>query len=399
MIERARAGYLGILGTVALGVAAVLGVYGRFVHPLPGLPWPLLLVPLGALLTVPLFPPSSWKGRLRPWKDPLTLGAYLLLAGLFFFLAFLLSLRGLNLLLHPPGLLGRLFFPLSLLAPLGRLLPAPPGDLLLALGLATAATLWGVVEAAWVRVVRVTLRSPRIPPGTERLRVVQISDLHLGLIHDLRFLHRLVRKIRLLKPDLLVSTGDLVDGSLEGQEDVADLIREIRPRLGALAVTGNHEFYAGLEEALAFHRRCGFRVLRDAAVRVGPLWVAGVDDPGGKYGPTAPRADEEGLLEGWGEGGRRPYVLFLKHRPVVRRGTLGRFDLMLSGHVHGGQVFPWNLLARSAYRYARGLKRLRGAGRGAFLYVSAGTGTWGPPVRLFAPPEVTVFDLFPAKRR
>lgn len=397
MIDRARAGYLGIATTLGTATAVALGLYGRFVHPLPA--WlPAFLVLLLPLWGAPLLSPRAWRGRALPWKDPLTLGAYLALAWLFFFLVCLLLLRGLDLLLALPAALGRALPPLAFLARLGGLVPSPPADLLLALGMGGAATLWGVLEASWIRVVTVTLRSSRIPPETGRLRVVQISDLHLGLLHDLRFLRRLARTLRRLKPDLLVSTGDLVDGSLVGQEDVADLLRQVRPRLGALAVTGNHEFYAGLEEALAFHRRCGFRVLRDEAVRVGPLWVVGVDDPGGSYGPFAPRGDEEALLEGCGAGAKRPYVLFLKHRPVVRRGSLGRFDLMLSGHVHSGQVFPWSLLARSAYRYARGLKRLRGAGKGSYLYVSAGTGTWGPPVRFLAPPEVTVFDLYPKRR-
>jgi len=274
------------------------------------------------------------------------------------------------------------------LGALWRLMPAP-WDLGLALGVSVLAVAWGLGEASRGRVVRYVVGSDRLPPGTS-IRVVQISDLHLGMVNDRAFVARLCETLRGLEPHLLVSTGDLLDGPPEGLRDLAEALASVPHPLGAYAVLGNHEHYAGLEEAMEFHRACGMRILRDQWVPVGPLRIVGVDDPGYLSGPG--RSREEAEL--WGsvpEDG--VFTLALKHRPTVHRCSAGRFQLMLCGHVHGGQIFPFTLLALSAYRHSKGLKRLKGPFEGSLVYVSAGTGTWGAPVRLMAPPEVTVFQL------
>jgi predicted MPP superfamily phosphohydrolase len=172
------------------------------------------------------------------------------------------------------------------------------------------------------------------------------------------------------------------------------MLHEITPSLGKFAVTGNHEFYAGIDQALAFTAAAGFRVLRGEAVPVGDyLTVAGIDDPAGARREGAPLPDEVPLLA---KAQRNRFLLLLKHQPRIRPGAVGLFDLQLSGHVHKGQIFPFNLLTWLSYRIRCGLTELEGGSR---LYTSRGTGTWGPPIRFLAPPEVTVITLTPAAQR
>ena len=152
-------------------------------------------------------------------------------------------------------------------------------------------------------------------------------------------------------------------------------------------MTGNHEFYAGLAQALAFTTRAGFRVLRGEAVTMpGVMNVVGVDDPSGPGYGSSSKGERE-LLSGEKNG---MFTLFLKHRPSVGKESLGLFDLQLSGHLHGGQIFPFRYLTRLFYPFVEGLYRLPG---GRSLYVSRGSGTWGPPIRFLAPPEVTIIDV------
>lgn len=247
---------------------------------------------------------------------------------------------------------------------------------------------YGYFEARAIRTERITLTSEKIAPSAGKLTIVQISDLHLGLIVRKERLNSVLEKVRKAEPDILVSTGDLVDGQINGLTGLAELLREMRPRYGKFAVTGNHELYAGLSPSLAFMQSAGFRVLRGDMVSLsGILVIGGVDDPViSRSAGSAP--EEERLL--LARFPKEAYTVFLKHRPAVAQGSQGRFDLQLSGHVHKGQLFPFNLITRLFYPVKAGINHLRGGG---LLYVSRGTGTWGPPIRFLAPPEVTVIEL------
>jgi len=162
----------------------------------------------------------------------------------------------------------------------------------------------------------------------------------------------------------------------------------LRPRFGKFAVTGNHEFFVGADRALDFTARAGFTVLRgEAASLAGVLMIAGVDDPAWRWMGVPVHTDEKALLSALP---RERFTLLLKHQPVVDRNSLGLFDLQLSGHTHGGQIFPSGLLVRMADRMRNGLTSLIPHGH---LYVSRSAGTWGPPMRLGAPPELTLIDL------
>ena len=271
---------------------------------------------------------------------------------------------------------------------LAALVPGAKAAFLVPLALSLAASAWGFHEALDVRAERVVIETDRLPAHVERLRICQISDVHLGPIVRGERLARILEVVRQENPDVLVSTGDLVDGPLARHPGLLEQLRDIRPALGKFAVTGNHEFYAGLEQALAFTREAGFEVLRGQARDLGGmLTLAGVDDPAGRGFSLKGRADgERDLLAGLS---RDRFVLFLKHRPLVEEGSLGLFDLQLSGHTHRGQIYPFNHIVDLYFPRSSGLHDL---GR-SHLYVSRGSGTWGPPMRVLAPPEVTVIEI------
>jgi uncharacterized protein len=273
------------------------------------------------------------------------------------------------------------------------LLPARASALAV-LALLAAAGAWSLYEAWDIRLERVTVRTPHLAPGSAPITIAQLSDVHLGLIFRHARLKKALDLVREANPDLLVSTGDLVDLPAHYLDGISEQLAALAPRLGKFAVTGNHDYYNGLAEALDFHRRAGFTMLRQEAVTVGGvLVVAGVDDPAGKseardLGESL--TDEDALLP---RGERSLPVLLLKHRPLVTPGSMGRFDLQLSGHAHKGQIWPFRYLSALANPMLDGLYPLPG---GSFLYASRGTGTWGPPMRLFARPEVTLITLAPA---
>jgi predicted MPP superfamily phosphohydrolase len=282
-------------------------------------------------------------------------------------------------------------FAASVLARLLRVKAAPlrvRSSVLLCLILATALFAWGYASALDIGPRRIVLASPKVPQELGRIRIVQVSDVHVGLMVRSGRLRRIARVIREANPDLLVSTGDLVDGQLDRISGLADILRESSPRYGKFAVTGNHEFYAGLSPALDFTSRCGFTVLRGESVTVeGVITIAGFDDPAGFRHGGLPGPAEKELLRALP---RDTFTLVLKHQPLVPPDCPGLFDLQLSGHTHGGQIFPFGLLVSLFFPHTSGMHDL---GNGSSLYVSRGTGTWGPPARLFAPPEVTVIDV------
>jgi hypothetical protein len=274
-----------------------------------------------------------------------------------------------------------------------RRLPHPPLPVrpvvLVVLTASLLLSAYAAVEAAWPRVEHVTLKTSRLPPGVNRLRVVQISDLHLGAaIHGSR-LDQILRTIGDQEPDLIVATGDLLDSRMGIAPRHAEALRSLRPPRGKFACMGNHETYVGLDESRRFFRSSGFRTLEDEGLSVGDgVIVVGVSDPGHDIAAHARSGNEGFLLAPLRRDGA--FLLLLKHRPEVAPGSIGLFDLQLSGHVHGGQIFPFNWLTRMVYPARMGLSDV---GRGSSLYVSRGIGTWGPPMRFLAPPEITVIDL------
>jgi predicted MPP superfamily phosphohydrolase len=251
-------------------------------------------------------------------------------------------------------------------------------------GLLTLAALgYGFAEARQLRIEQVTITTPKLASG--RVTIAQISDLHLGIMQGSGFLEHVIARLRELKPDIVVATGDIVDGGGDDLESLARQFRTYAPPLGAYAVTGNHEYYAGLDTSLRFLHDAGFTVLRGKAARAGGLVLVGVDDD------TATSAGQQAAVDvrkALASVRARDYVVLLRHQPVVDDSA--PFDLQLSGHIHGGQIFPFVYLTRLSYGVPTGLTEL---GDGRKLYVSRGAGTWGPPIRLFAAPEIMLLTI------
>jgi predicted MPP superfamily phosphohydrolase len=249
---------------------------------------------------------------------------------------------------------------------------------------------YGAVEAYRIRVETLTLHS-RLPSSKSRIRIVQISDVHLGpMLYPMR-LDPIIEAIEQARPDILVCSGDLIDGPLLSPSSTAAAFANLNAPLGKYAVTGNHEFYYGIDRASEFIKAAGFTLLRNRTVLAGKrMAVTGVDDPTG--GSPADRPTEAQLAAALP---KNRFALLLKHRPLINPETKGAFDLQLSGHTHEGQIFPFNLVIRLFYPMDHGWHRI---GDHSSLYTSRGTGTWGPPIRVLAPPEITVFDIVPPKQ-
>lgn len=265
----------------------------------------------------------------------------------------------------------------------------------IALFLALLASGYALYEARRIRTEQVTVTTDKLPPAVRSIRVVQISDVHVGLLFRESRLESVLQAARAAHPDILVSTGDLVDGRLSREDVISQLdrmaamIAAVPVKGGKFAVTGNHEYYAGLDQALEFTRKAGFTILRNQSVALPEgITISGVDDTAGqRRGLPAVTPPESDLLSSLSP---RQFQLLLKHRPLVADTGNGHFDLQLSGHVHKGQIFPFNLLVSLKFPIPCGTTRTK---NGSFIHVSRGSGTWGPPMRLFAPPEVTVIDI------
>ncbi|ROQ89916.1 metallophosphoesterase [Desulfosoma caldarium] len=310
------------------------------------------------------------------WEVPARLVAYVGYPWMgFLFLAFWLSLlvgavNGLLWLLHR-------FSGLGTAGLSGK--PTALGVILVA----AVVSLYAAWEAHDVRIERVRLHTDKLPPHVPRLVVAQISDVHLGLNGRQALSERIVRTLRHIAPDLVVSTGDLVDGRTHALEPLLPLWQDLQPPLGKVAIVGNHEYYVGLQDAMDWTRRAGFVLLRDEATTLaGLVNVVGVDDSWKDRPETESR-----LLQSAANG---LLTLYLKHRPQICPETLGLFDLQLSGHTHRGQIFPFTLFVALMYPFFNGTYELE---KGSALHTSRGTGTWGPPMRLLAPPEITVLEF------
>jgi predicted MPP superfamily phosphohydrolase len=248
---------------------------------------------------------------------------------------------------------------------------------------ALALACYGYFEANRIKVERLRIATPKLAAG--RVTIAQISDLHLGAMLGEKFLARITARLRELEPDILIATGDIVDGKGEALHRLTRHFSTLAPPMGAYAILGNHEYFVGLENSLRFFENANFILLRGEAARAGGLTLVGVDDR--SLGEQARTASAE-LRAQLAAAHDHSYIILLKHQPLVDDDI--PFDLQLSGHLHGGQIFPFGLFSRLFYGVRAGLVRLS---NGRLLYINRGAGTWGPPIRLFAPPEITLITL------
>jgi predicted MPP superfamily phosphohydrolase len=260
------------------------------------------------------------------------------------------------------------------------------------LGTAGALTAYGVFEARrQASVVNLTIPLPKLPPAFEGFRIVQITDIHAGLTVKRDWIESIAQQVDSLTPDLIALTGDLADGSVTALRHHVEPLAALRAPHGKFFVTGNHEYYSGAEPWVEEANRMGYRVLLNEHTLISRhgarIVLAGVTDHGaGEFLPHH-RSDPAKAIAGAEDDLVR---ILLAHQPrsILGAESLG-YGLVISGHTHGGQFFPWNLLATLAQPYIKGLHKRQGT----WVYVSKGTGYWGPPVRLAARSEITVFTL------
>ena len=324
---------------------------------------------------------------LLEWKmNSLTRAAYW---GACLWMVFFLYLFLFSLVTHPVSLALRLTGAGPRLA---GLLGFPPDRLILALVTVVATVLSAFAYREACCDPRVTRLDVPIKGGSaelDGLTIVQISDVHLGVIVDAARMERIVQEINALAPDLLVVTGDLMDENADRLLELADPLTRVRARLGIWAVTGNHEYYAGAEQIVRHAATIGIRFLQNEKAELpGGLLLYGMNDPTAAS-MGARRVPLEDVIGP--EARERPAVL-LYHQPraeIARKAAALGIDLMLSGHTHRGQLWPLWYVGRRVFPYQTGTYVV-GAMR---LHVSRGIGTWGPPMRLGSPPEIVCIRL------
>lgn len=234
---------------------------------------------------------------------------------------------------------------------------------------------------------QVELPVPDLPPERDGLRVVAVSDLHVGTLLGRRWTQGLVDRILALQPDLVAVVGDVVEGPGRHTAEVVPELARLNAPLGVWAVSGNHEYYAGLERSCEQLERAGFRVLRDAWAEATPgLVVAGVDDLTARAQFGAPPPTFHSLLAGRPAGA----VILLSHTPwFVEEAAHAGVAVMISGHTHDGQIWPFGALVQLRYPYLAGHFQVGGM----HLVVGRGTGTWGPRMRLWHRSEILLLTL------
>lgn len=254
--------------------------------------------------------------------------------------------------------------------------------------LALLAALLGMLNALWIRTRRITVSLPNLPESWHGRRAVMLSDLHLGNVNAAAFCRRVVRRVAALEPEVVFIPGDIFDGPHTAMDRLVEPLRALNPPLGIYFSSGNHEEFGGLAYCHAALTRAGVHVLENRQVIVEGVRIAGLS-----YGDSTFPLRVRSLLEALHPDRAYPAIL-LNHvptrLPIVEQAG---FNLQLSGHTHGGQVFPFTWFTWKVFGpFTHGLRRF-----GALtVYTSTGTGTWGPPMRVGSAPEIVLLQFEPA---
>lgn len=257
--------------------------------------------------------------------------------------------------------------------------------------LAVSSVLVGFVKANFgISVKHIKVPVSNLPAEFSGLKIAQISDLHIGPTIGEKFVLRITNKLNAQKPDIIAFTGDIGDAKVEDHLETTAILKNLKSKHGIYYVPGNHEYYWNASAWMKRFESLGFHILvnqgREIIINGKKLLIAGVPDPvsGMKLNPLKAIQDFP----------QAQTKILLSHRPeVVSKGQDWGYDLIVAGHTHGGQFFPWTLVANFAHEFNLGLYRVDKG----HIYVSAGTGSWGPLVRLGTTPEFAILELVPAK--
>ncbi len=251
--------------------------------------------------------------------------------------------------------------------------------------IAIAAGVYGMLNARGIRTRKISVTLPGLPENWRGRRAVLMSDIHLGHVNGERFSRRLVAIARALKPDIVFIPGDLFDGTEVDLDHLVTPFKELNARFGTFFTTGNHEEFGGTAEKVRAVARAGMRVLQSEKILVDGLQIGGVP-----WGDSLSPIRLQAVLDKMQLNPKEASIL-LNHMPsrlpIVERAGV---SLQLSGHTHGGQVFPFTWMTRRVFgRFTHGLHRF-----GALqVYTSTGAGTWGPPMRVGTHPEIVLIEF------
>lgn len=242
-------------------------------------------------------------------------------------------------------------------------------------------SVYSVINAAGIKINKISLRFSNLEND---VKIIQLSDVHLGAVHSMTYLEKIVRMANQLKPDFVLITGDLLNesDSIAGK-DLAPL-KNLQSTYGTYFVTGNHEKYFGVDKALSLIKEGNITALRNEIKNIGGIQLIGIDYPDSEFS----RHNE--VLKNL-ETDKNLVSVLMYHPPSgTEEAEEKGINLQLSGHTHNGQIFPFSIFERLVFKYVSGLHKLK---NNSYLYVSAGTGTWGPPMRFLSQSEITEIDF------
>jgi uncharacterized protein len=261
---------------------------------------------------------------------------------------------------------------------------------LVSAGLAVLITAGGLISAASPVVRKIVIDIPKHANGLRELNLVMASDVHLGTVINTRRFGKLVRMVNELNPDIVVFAGDLLDEDVRPviRHNLGEMLDSIEARYGVYAITGNHEYIGGVDEATRYIQAHGVQLIRDTAQLIGDsFWLVGREDRDGTRFGGEPRKTLDELMV---PVDHLLPVILLDHQPYhLEKAVQAGVDLQLSGHTHHGQLFPFNYITRRVYEVSRGYYKKGNT----HFFVSSGFGTWGPPVRTNSRSEIVQVTL------
>jgi len=240
---------------------------------------------------------------------------------------------------------------------------------------------YSIINASTIKINKVPIRLENLDKD---IKIVQLSDIHLGAIHSRGYLERVVGMTNKLNPDFVLITGDLFDGSGGVDETDIEPLKELKSTYGTYFITGNHEMYFGVDKALDLIKESNTRALRNEMIDIGGIQLIGIDYPTNEF------AKHNEVLKMMDIDKNKPSVLMYHPPSGVTEAAEKGINIQLSGHIHNGQIFPFRLISRIFFKHISGLYQ---TGSRSYIYVSQGTGTWGPPMRFLSRNEITEIEL------